>query len=86
MKHGSPKTVLEVVKEYLATHGYDGLCTEGCGCSVDDLAPCGGEGIASCVVAKSVPVEDAKKYLSPDENWLWEDGVDEIFVPAGDEQ
>jgi len=34
-------TVEEIIKEYLTTNGYDGLCCEDCGCGIDDLAPCG---------------------------------------------
>ena len=38
-------TVLEIVKEYLRTHGFDGLYNdetyEGCACLLDDFAPCG---------------------------------------------
>lgn len=33
--------VYDIVREYLETHGYDGLAGEGCGCTLDDLAPCG---------------------------------------------
>ena len=36
-------TVLEIVKKYLETNGYDGLVAEDreCACETDDLAPCG---------------------------------------------
>jgi len=34
-------TVFEIVKQYLEEHGYDGLCSDFCGCELDDLAPCG---------------------------------------------
>lgn len=36
-------TVNEILQEWLKAHGYDGLCSpwESCGCSMDDLAPCG---------------------------------------------
>ena len=34
-------TVLEIVREYLEKHGYDGLCNEECGCTLEDLEPCG---------------------------------------------
>lgn len=39
-------TVAEIVKEYLDSHGHDGLfwegpgCSDNCGCSKDDLFPC----------------------------------------------
>ena len=29
-----------IVREYLEEHGYDGLCTEECGCGLEDLFPC----------------------------------------------
>ena len=42
----SPKTVREIVADWLKEHGYGGLCSgkgcDPCGCSLDDLAPCGG--------------------------------------------
>lgn len=31
--------VIEIVREYLIQHGYDGLCDDDCGCEIDDLAP-----------------------------------------------
>ena len=39
--------VLGIVENWLREHGYDGLVypEEECGCSVSDLAPCGGCGI-----------------------------------------
>lgn len=30
-----------IVREWLEAHGLDGLCSDGCGCGSDDLAPCG---------------------------------------------
>jgi hypothetical protein len=41
-------TVLDIVKYWLESNGYDGLYTDACGCELKDLAPCGGEGIADC--------------------------------------
>lgn len=36
-------TVLELIRDYLTTHGYDGLCDPDieCGCLLTDLQPCG---------------------------------------------
>lgn len=37
-------TVIDIIREYLISHGYDGLyhCNgDGCGCLLDDLVPCG---------------------------------------------
>lgn len=31
--------VLTILTDWLAVNGFDGLCREGCGCTVDDLAP-----------------------------------------------
>lgn len=37
----SNPTVLKIVREYLAEHGYDGLyCGGECACLVGDLEPC----------------------------------------------
>ena len=33
-------TVKEIVKDYLEKNGYDGLCSEQCGCGLDGLMPC----------------------------------------------
>lgn len=35
-------TVKEIVIEYLKANGFDGLCTENCGCGIDDLICCDG--------------------------------------------
>jgi hypothetical protein len=45
-KGGGEMTVAQIVKDYLENHGYDGLFCEmpfegNCGCSKDDLFPCG---------------------------------------------
>lgn len=34
-------TLKEIVKQYLDDNGFDGLCGDDCGCSKDDLFPCG---------------------------------------------
>ncbi len=34
-------TVIQIVTAYLTAGGFDGLCCEGCGCELADLAPCG---------------------------------------------
>ena len=31
----------QIVRIYLKTNGFDGLCMEDCGCGVGDLMPCG---------------------------------------------
>lgn len=32
--------VIDIVKDYLTTNGYDGLGCEECSCEIDDLMPC----------------------------------------------
>lgn len=33
-------TVRQILEEWLKAHGYDGLCTTGCGCRIGDLMAC----------------------------------------------
>lgn len=33
-------TVGEIIKKYLVDNGYDGLCSDSCGCGLDDLFAC----------------------------------------------
>lgn len=42
-------TVVDIVREYLQQHGYDGLWNEygECSCTPDDLVPCG-ESLSDC--------------------------------------
>lgn len=43
-------TVKEIITDWLKKNGYDGLCTEECGCQLGDLGPCClSENILSCV-------------------------------------
>ena len=32
--------VKQIASEWLKANGYDGLCSEACGCLIDDLMPC----------------------------------------------
>jgi hypothetical protein len=60
------KTVKDIVREYLLANGADGLCTDDCGCSVDDLAPCGD--CSDCIVAMDVgPKNGYDRYFEPKE-------------------
>jgi len=43
-----PKTVKEIVEQYLEANGYDGLWLDDCGCRLGDLFPCGMEGTDDC--------------------------------------
>ena len=36
--------ISDIVRKYLTDNGFDGLCGAGCGCHMDDICPCGGEG------------------------------------------
>jgi len=42
-------TVKSIVEQWLKDHGYDGLCTDHCGCLVGDLMPCGDDGTLSII-------------------------------------
>jgi hypothetical protein len=46
----NPKTVMDIIRQYLRREGYDGLVdAEGeCGCLIDDLAPCESDEIVGC--------------------------------------
>jgi hypothetical protein len=48
------KTCKEIIQEWLIKEGHDGLCNDECGCSVEDLAPCGDGPYPNCMVAKDV--------------------------------
>jgi len=39
-------TVRNIVATWLRAHGYSALCGDECGCGIDDLFPCDGEGVA----------------------------------------
>ena len=49
--------VLEIVKKHLKKHGYDGLCGDMCGCSIDDICLCD-ENFSEC--------RPAYKIINPD--------------------
>ena len=67
MKAGVRKTI-EGLKSYMEKHGYTGLSTfdvtgeEGCGCEIDDLAPCGCDH-SECILGWRIECteEEAKK-------------------------
>jgi len=48
--------VNEIIKSWLTTYGYDGLCNPDmeCGCLVSDLAPCGEVDGLGCVAGYKV--------------------------------
>ena len=59
--------VIQILSDSLKLMGADGLCTdedtEGCGCGIDDIAPCG-EWIGQCVPAKKIKsgADDYERY------------------------
>lgn len=56
-------TVIEIVKKYLVEHKLDGLVHQdtGCGCSVDDLAPCNECPVDEFEAAVRVPCSDGER-------------------------
>lgn len=71
--------VQDIVTIYLKENDFDGLYNrdQGCGCGLDDLAPCG-ENTMNCEPAIEVipPTEDFDRYFS-DRKW---DNTDRIKV------
>ena len=66
--------VREIIITHLRAVGADGLCCDGCGCAIDDRAPC-------CEYAADVMIcEPARKTVATEAGEYWEIG-DEIFVP-----
>ena len=55
-------TLSEIITNAIRSAGGDGLVNEdlGCGCDLDELAPCGGPDFDECRIAKS-------RVLGPDE-------------------
>jgi hypothetical protein len=64
-------TVREIILAHLRQVGADGLCCEGCGCDIEELAPC-------CVYTMAcIP---GKRVVATEAGDSHEIG-DEIFVP-----
>jgi len=53
----------EIVKSWLETNGYDGLCDSDneCGCKLDDLMPCGEPGM-NCEPGYEVEAPEGSDY------------------------
>lgn len=72
------KTVKAIVEEYLRANGYDGLCSEDCGCDVNDL-----------MVAYDCPHENcevAHKQICKDEESEWFGETTYVPVREGKEK
>ncbi len=54
-------TVKDIVKAHLESIGADGLCREDCGCPVQSLMPCDGQGIENCTPARYVKCQGCKR-------------------------
>lgn len=61
-------TLMEILATFLKDNGYDGLCNPQaeCGCSIDDLFPCGEYQHGDCIVAYLGCAED-----DPEEDWFY---------------
>lgn len=60
-------SVGKLVEEYLRNNDYDGLCNDECGCVVDDLFPCSGDGlIYDCKPGHRVEGEDGQEIIVED--------------------
>jgi len=71
-------SVGEIIISKLKEIGADGLCTDGCGCSLDDLAPCG-----ACIIGNDGIPEDcvpALRVIAKESGECYDAG-DEIFIP-----
>jgi hypothetical protein len=58
--------VLEIIKLYLESNGFDGLTNDECGCGLDDLVPCESDCSMCCPAYKSI-VNGEEVYCRKDE-------------------
>jgi len=56
-------TCREIVKEWLEAHNFQGLCQSSCGCGIEDLAPCTGEGMEDCTPAYKFTCPHCKEVM-----------------------
>jgi len=59
-------TVKEIIKQYLIDNGFDGLCSEDCGCGVNDLICCNREFIEDCQPAYERTLTEQDDYENYD--------------------
>jgi hypothetical protein len=65
------KTVKDILIEYLKQNGFDGLYSPGeCGCSIEDLNPCGSDCILACLpgIRKESTSDEYDYMVGPKEN------------------
>lgn len=43
-KNRTTKTVMDAILDFAKVNGYDGVCMDECGCTLQDFAPCGCSG------------------------------------------
>jgi len=64
--------IKEIVRAYLAQHGYSGLVGDDCGCEIDDLLECGNCPM-DCVPGHKVACPNGEYLICPTkelpENW-----------------
>ena len=53
--------VIDIIEKYLKDNGYDGLCTDDCGCHLGDLIPCYSQGVLDCVPGYKISAAEARK-------------------------
>lgn len=64
-------TIKDIIAEWLARNGYDGLYDgEGCGCRRDELMPCG-EPKPDCIAGVTCGPDG--QYIGPHSDWTPED-------------
>lgn len=81
----SRETMAEVVEGYLENHEHEGLCSEECGCELDDLFPCCELGI-DCIPARKVLCGDCENRETDSCIYEWPANADGwCMVPVEEE-
>lgn len=77
------KNVYDVIAEYMIKNGYNALYYDGCGCSINDLAPCD-QSCIFCSFGAMVDCEHCENLATCEDSSI-ELGYDacEIAVPIG---
>ena len=70
----SRPSVLSMVTEYLKANGYDGIFSDGCGCKVGDLFPCG-DTYSDCEAGHEIPCDP--ETCQADGDCVWHIGPEE---------